>query len=438
MRTVLSLGLFGTLVATAHRGCGGHEIGRRNHGMLAHRQAISTDEASEAVSIGNTECTNYYYAPVANLKPYYPSPWPYDNVTNTDLSADILPDDATAMDLFGTINAELMAKFPNIQPRGTLDGNFTTAQNYSYLDPDCWWSWRHCTTPAADTGLVADITTVPEPETWGLGFDDGPNCSHNALYDYLQQNDQQATMFYIGSSVFNWPLQALRGTADGHQICVHTWSHRYMTALTNSEAFAELYYGRKIITDVLGVTPTCWRPPYGDVDNRIRFIANKLNLTTIVWSDDTLDWEEDEPSRDVTAADVTLNYQAIIDKVANGTYVTHGPIVLNHELTNYTMTEFISQYPSIKQTFQHVVPLCTALNLTHPYAETDIVCPDFASYIANRSTSAGSTTAASGAGSAPGSTTAVASKTGWASRNVAYSLLSIAVASSFFVAVTCG
>lgn len=30
------------------------------------------------------------------------------------------------------------------------------------------------------------------------------------------------------------------------------------------------------------------RPPYGDVDNRIRTIAQALNLTTIIWSYDTV------------------------------------------------------------------------------------------------------------------------------------------------------
>lgn len=31
-----------------------------------------------------------------------------------------------------------------------------------------------------------------------------------------------------------------------------------MTAFTNEEAFAELYYARKAIKEVLGVTPLCW------------------------------------------------------------------------------------------------------------------------------------------------------------------------------------
>jgi hypothetical protein len=32
--------------------------------------------------------------------------------------------------------------------------------------------------------------------------------------------------FFIGSNVFGWPLQAIRALTDGHEICVHTWSHQ--------------------------------------------------------------------------------------------------------------------------------------------------------------------------------------------------------------------
>lgn len=47
----------------------------------------------------------------------------------------------------------------------------------------------------------------------------------------------------------------------------------------------------QIIKAVLGVTPKCFRAPYGDTDNRIRFITAALNMTTILWSNDTFDWE---------------------------------------------------------------------------------------------------------------------------------------------------
>jgi peptidoglycan/xylan/chitin deacetylase (PgdA/CDA1 family) len=118
------------------------------------------------------------------------------------------------------------------------------------------------------------VVDIPEPRSLGygeyrlkdslattnrlIGFDDGPNCSHNAFYEFLREQNQKATMFYIGSNVMDWPLQAQDAITDGHEICIHTWSHNYMTALTNEQAFAELYYTRKAIKLVTGVTPMCW------------------------------------------------------------------------------------------------------------------------------------------------------------------------------------
>jgi peptidoglycan/xylan/chitin deacetylase (PgdA/CDA1 family) len=61
-----------------------------------------------------------------------------------------------------------------------------------------------------------------------------------------------------------------------------------MTALSNEQVFAELYYTQRIIKDVVGVTPKCWRPPFGDVDNRVRMIAESLGLTTVLWSEDSV------------------------------------------------------------------------------------------------------------------------------------------------------
>jgi hypothetical protein len=36
-----------------------------------------------------------------------------------------------------------------------------------------------------------------------------------------------------------------------------------MCSLTDEEVFAELYYSKKIIHDVLGITVQAWRAPYG-------------------------------------------------------------------------------------------------------------------------------------------------------------------------------
>lgn len=50
--------------------------------------------------------------------------------------------------------------------------------------------------------------------------------------------------------------------------CLDALAHLFlsaMTTLTNEQAFAELYYTKKVIKEVVGYSPRCWRPPFGDV-----------------------------------------------------------------------------------------------------------------------------------------------------------------------------
>ncbi|WOO82799.1 Chitin deacetylase [Vanrija pseudolonga] len=413
-------------LAAAHTGCGGHEIARRNPGgPVIHRRQVDNTNVDPVA-----ECAPYTYAPVNTIKAQFPAIWQ---------AATLVQGDSEAAALFATINATVNQRLPNDLPRGTANGNMAGV-NYDNADPDCWWTWKQCTTPAASTGILPDITTMPEPETWGFGFDDGPNCSHNALYNFLAENNQKATMFFIGSNVMDWPVQAIRAKDDGHQICVHTWSHQYMTSFSNEQAFAELYYTRKAIKDVIGVTPKCWRPPFGDTDNRIRLIASLLNMTTVVWSDDTDDWKVGIGN--VTAQDVDNNYLKVINAQKAGAYATHGPVVLNHEINNYTMGELIKQYPAIKAAFKYIVPIATGLNISNPYEETNITFPTFAQYtgVGNTTTSSSASAGASASGSASavsGSASASSSSSAVAKKNASGALaVSSVSAASLFLGLT--
>ncbi|KAJ7725291.1 hypothetical protein DFH07DRAFT_253384 [Mycena maculata] len=211
-------------------------------------------------------------------------------------------------------------------------------------------------------------------------------------------------MFYIGSNVMYHPLEAQRAVADGHQICVHTWSHHYMTAFSNEGAFGELYYTLQAIKLVTGVTPTCWRPPYGDVDNRIRYIATQLGLETVLWKYDSNDWKVGTDG--ITAQDVQQNYDNLIANASGGVFDTVGAIMLTHELNNYTMQVAMDNYPALAAAFDHLVPIAVAQNKTQPYVETNYTFQDFASYIANHSNatvvSDGSASASAGASAVSG------------------------------------
>ncbi|KAJ7038002.1 carbohydrate esterase family 4 protein [Mycena alexandri] len=360
--------------------------------LLGVRAAVSTESDEAALTDPTAQCTAYSYAPVAAALAQFPPIW-------TPVSAMVSTSDPGYVK-FLSINASI----PNIAPKGVLgvpDEKIT--DGYNPADPDCWWTVTQCVTPKV-SGVKGDIAAAPEPRTLGYGFDDGPNCSHNAFYDYLVEKNQKATMFYIGSNVLDWPLQAQRAVADGHEICVHSWSHRSMTAFTNEQAFGELWYTMQAIKLVTGVTPTCWRPPLGDVDDRIRYIAQQMGLENVLWKYNSNDWEVG--SNNVTTTTVQGNYDALIAAVGAGTFDTTGAIMLTHELNNYTMQTAVDNYPKLAAAFDHIVPVGVSLNKTQPYVETNYTQPSFAAYNAARvsgaspsGSSSGSAAAASGSGS---------------------------------------
>ena len=113
--------------------------------------------------------------------------------------------------------------------------------------------------------LLADIVACPDKNTWGVSFDDGPGPFTQYLLNYLEEKDLLATFFVVGSRVIERPTVLVEEYMQGHEISVHTWSHRALTKLTTAEVVAELGWTRKAIKRVLGVTPTTMRPPFGDI-----------------------------------------------------------------------------------------------------------------------------------------------------------------------------
>lgn len=200
-------------------------------------------------------------------------------------------------------------------------------------------------------------------------------------------------MFYIGSNVMNWPYGAQRGVRDGHHIAVHTWSHPMMTTLSNQDVLAELYYATKMIKYVTGLTPLYWRPPLGDVDDRVRWIASQLNLTAIIWNLDTDDWAA---GTTVTVQQVQQNYQNFITMGTNGTFANTGNIVLSHEINNMTMDFATQNIPNIKKAYKNILDVATCMNITHPYVETTVSFSGVAGNSSSGSVSPGGSSSSKG------------------------------------------
>ncbi|KAI9096958.1 hypothetical protein DFS34DRAFT_622015 [Phlyctochytrium arcticum] len=80
----------------------------------------------------------------------------------------------------------------------------------------------------------------------------------------------------------------------GHHIGSHGWSHRPFTTLTNAEIVAEIKYSEAAIYSAAKVVPRYFRPPLGDIDDRVRGILWALGYRVVLASTN--------PVRDLTDA----------------------------------------------------------------------------------------------------------------------------------------
>ncbi|EJD04398.1 glycoside hydrolase/deacetylase [Fomitiporia mediterranea MF3/22] len=235
----------------------------------------------------------------------------------------------------------------------------------------CWWTCGGCT---RDT----DITACPDQLTWGLTHDDGPGFYTPNLLQYLDEKQLKTTFFTIGSRILEEPHTLQTEYMSGHQIGVHTWSHPPLTTLSNEEIIAEFGWTKKITKDILGVTPNTFRPPFGDIDDRVRAIALAMDLTPIIWTRispsatfDTGDFSI--PAGTISSSQVIQNFNQIM---GNATTINTGFIVLEHDLfeqtvelaTGYILPEALAHQPPFK-----IEPVITCLgkSLSDAYVETN-------------------------------------------------------------------
>ncbi len=336
------------------------------------------------------------------------------------------------------------SKVPSAPTNGAADCSNQTSSNYQNRGSNgvCWWTCGGCT---RDT----DITTCEDQNTWGASWDDGPSPYTPRLLTYLQQQDIKATFFVVGSRAISRPDLLQSTYVSGHQIAVHTWSHHALTTLTNEQIVAELGWSKKVIHDALGVTPNVMRPPYGDIDDRVRAISLQMGLRPIIWTTangqtyDTNDWKIGAGV--VSAANSAYTFEQII---RNGPSLNTGYIVLAHdlyqqsvELSVEVILPFVQQFTP-KQTLKPIVQ-CIGRTNADAYVETannQTVQPSgsFASSVGASTPGSTSTRTGSGAGSTSGSSNAASSSSG-SGRNAAESLVGrVELASLLMVTLAAG
>ncbi|KAG8220949.1 carbohydrate esterase family 4 protein [Butyriboletus roseoflavus] len=259
---------------------------------------------------------------------------------------------------------------PDLSP--TTDG--TCANNPTAVSEAAARGWWTC----GGYTRATDITACPRLLTWGVSFDDGPAFYSEELLDYLSSKNLKSTFFTIGSRVVERPTVLVEEYMSGHEIAVHTWSHRPLTSLTTEQVVAELGYTRKVIKQVLGVTPTLMRPPYGDIDDRVRGISLAMGMIPVIWTRtpsgatfDTNDWRV--PGGSVSG---NQSYSTFLAILSNATTLTSGFIVLEHDLYAQTVDLAIGYTLPAAQSFTPSLTLnsigqCMGIPSTNLYRESN-------------------------------------------------------------------
>ncbi|RKP14209.1 hypothetical protein BJ684DRAFT_19363 [Piptocephalis cylindrospora] len=226
---------------------------------------------------------------------------------------------------------------------------------------ECWWTCDKCLGPQ-------DVSACPNNKQWGLTYDDGPSPNSTLLLDHMQSKNIQATVFVVGSRVIEYPAILKREYALGHHIGMHGWSHTAWTSLTNEQLVAELQWTARAIKEVIGVTPTYVRPPYGDIDNRVRGVLEALGYRAVIWNQDTNDWylNYGNPTG-YNPAWVSGN---ITQWISNAPSAKEGIIALEHDLSGEGVRLAIGAIDQMLKAGLQPQSVSQCLSLTDMYQES--------------------------------------------------------------------
>ncbi|KAI8847046.1 hypothetical protein BC829DRAFT_253160 [Chytridium lagenaria] len=192
---------------------------------------------------------------------------------------------------------------------------------------------------------------------WAFTFDDGPSSFTPDLLDFLSSRSAKATFFVIGSSVINEAggIETLRRAyREGHQIGYHTWTHRPSSTLTNDELVSEIVWTAVAIYRAIGRVPRYYRPPYGDIDDRVRNLLLAMGLRPVIWTVDPNDSGLTQ-NEDFVRNILNTFRQTIRDGLQSGTeWLPPGPpfpgfISLEHDIRSNQVEAARSAIPIVQE-----------------------------------------------------------------------------------------
>jgi peptidoglycan/xylan/chitin deacetylase (PgdA/CDA1 family) len=134
--------------------------------------------------------------------------------------------------------------------------------------------------------------------TVALTFDDGPDPVWTPrILDALRRHRASATFFVVGAQVNKYPDLVRRIVAEGHQLGLHSFTHRDLTTMSEPRRRLEFELTRNAVAHATGQDVRLFRPPYlaspAKVDRAglaLITAAGRDGYTTVLADRDTTDW----------------------------------------------------------------------------------------------------------------------------------------------------
>jgi len=144
---------------------------------------------------------------------------------------------------------------------------------------------------ATEIGQLPVPKIAPSSRAVALTFDDGPHPIYTPqILAVLARYNVKATFFVLGWQAERYPELMEDIAAAGHSIQNHTWFHSRLPSWSSGAISTKLTRAQDTIIATSGITPRCYRPPYGSTNSRVRGVAAGLDLTEVMWDTSAADY----------------------------------------------------------------------------------------------------------------------------------------------------
>src|SRR5690625_5280374 len=79
---------------------------------------------------------------------------------------------------------------------------------------------------------------------------------------------------------------------QNHLIGNHAYNHPDMARMSPTEIKEQIVQTNEIIEAIIGIQPKWFAPPSGSFNDSVIQIAHELDMETVLWTVDTIDWKK--------------------------------------------------------------------------------------------------------------------------------------------------